>query len=117
MASEILVPDSLLDVSVKLSKLCAILEERSKLYDERAVVTQRALTTASDVLNRRLEAMNEWRQTMSDRDQKYMLSEVYDQRHLALEERVSKLEKLIYVGIGGILLLEFLTPVLMHFWK
>jgi hypothetical protein len=113
MAEGIIV--NLTDVAIKLEGLIARSEERDRLYTERTVAAELALKAASVELDKRLNSMNEWRQTLQDRDKSYLLTAVFDKQHDALAQRVDKIERLIYIMVGGVMLLEVLVPVILHY--
>jgi hypothetical protein len=55
-------------------------------------------------MNRRLEGMNEFRAEMSATDAKYMARSEYQVAYQAIGERVDVLARLVYVGLGIVLL-------------
>lgn len=106
---------SLAAVAIRLEALVARVEERDRLYTERSAEAATALRSAAVELDKRLNGMNEWRQTLQDRDKAYMLTAVFDKQHDALADRVNKIERLIYIMVGGVMLLEVLVPVILHY--
>ena len=59
-------------------------------------------------LNRRLEGMNEFRAALKDQSASFITRDQVDQRIMALDEKIDAQQKLIYIGIGAVLIIELL---------
>jgi hypothetical protein len=107
--------EDLTALKIRIEAFIAAATERDRLYSERSALAADALKTAATELDKRLSAMNEWRATLQDRDKNYILQAVYDKQHDALVDRVTKIERVVYILIGGTMLLELIVPIILHF--
>lgn len=70
--------------------------------------SQSAVDKAEQAQKLRNEAMNEWRQTIGDRDSKYATKEQVD----ATIDRIGRLEKFMWLLMGAFILLNLVKPYL-----
>lgn len=66
-----------------------LLHERDIRYAQRFDAQQEAIAKAEESNEKRFQNTNEWRQTINDRDQKFMPRMEYDRAHEELEKRLS----------------------------
>lgn len=79
--------------------------------------TQQALEVAAKEYERRLDALNHEYSRIREIQVSCVSREVYDMRHDELERRLASIEKLVYVGVGGVVLLGTMIQVALHFWR
>jgi hypothetical protein len=75
---------------------------------------EQALGKASKEMNRRLEGMNAFRQQLEEQEKTYIPREEYMARHELLDSKVQSLSKLVYIGLGVVMALEFIIPIVIH---
>ena len=68
--------------------------------------SQKAIDKAENTMNLRLLGMNEFRQQMKDQAATFLPRTESDARIQAVEAQISGLSRLVYIGVGGVMLLE-----------
>ena len=86
------------------------LEKRLDLKDE---LTATALRKAEQAVNTRLESMNEFRTKLTSQAATFMTTREYEQRHNSIILQINSLSKLVYVGIGILLVLQVMWKYLI----
>lgn len=65
--------------------------DNEKRYGERARAQDEALKVALAAQDRRLEGMNEFRQSINDQNRKFISAETYNAEHKSLDDKVEAL--------------------------
>jgi predicted nuclease with TOPRIM domain len=81
------------------------LEDKVEL---RFQLNQTALDKAETATNIRLESMNEFRNAMKDQSNKYLTCTEYETKHQLILEKIDSLQRLSYMLIGALAIVEFL---------
>lgn len=79
------------------------LEDKTNLRFELQKI---ALDKAENATNLRLEGMNEWRGTMTDLTNRFIMKSEYDSRHQNLVDKIEANQKFIWLAMGGLAVLE-----------
>ena len=58
-------------------------------------------------MDKRLDGMNEFRQQLKDQNGTFITKTDYEGRHQTLETKIEGLEKIVYVGLGVCMAIEF----------
>lgn len=74
-----------------LNHLLALLTERDQRYQERFEAQERALESARDATDKRLEAMNEFRAQLGDYQNRLITRAEYSTAHSTLVDRIDDL--------------------------
>jgi hypothetical protein len=102
----------------------AALESQAQTDDLRHAAGDAKIQKASEVLDYRLEEMNNFRAQINHERTEYVRREMYDRDHSALGERVKNLEIVrgeqsgrtaAYASMVGIVVV--IVQVVLHFWK
>ena len=64
-------------------------------------------------LNKRLEGMNEFRSALKDQNNLFITRIEYDSKHESLVSRIELLQRLVYIGVGILLVLEIFLRMVM----
>ncbi len=78
-------------------------------------VSDKASTIARSSLDKRLEGMNEFRQTINDAASHYITRSEIDIGKTSDDLRFRSLERMVYIGLGGVLLLSIIANLLTYF--
>jgi CHASE3 domain sensor protein len=91
-------------------KLRDLLEAEVKRLDEKIAIQNNAINEATRIataaMDKRLDSMNEFRQTMNDWSGRYQTREEANLTTSATEKRLSGLEKIVWGGLGAVALIE-----------
>ena len=82
----------------------ADLEKRLAMRDE---LTEKAIAVAERDLSRRLEGMNEFRSQLTSQAANFIDREEFEIHMARIEDKISALSKIVYIGIGVMLVLQF----------
>jgi predicted neutral ceramidase superfamily lipid hydrolase len=85
--------------------------------DVRFASIAQAVEKAEAAAEKRFESINEMRGMVTDAASKYMPRTEYETAHKAIVEKVEGLQKMLWVGLGVILALQFLVSIMLIFWK
>jgi ATP-dependent Zn protease len=80
------------DPSLSRREFEARIAELDRRYTLRFDLSERAITVALDAMNRRLDGMNEFRNTLRDQSNSFVSRPEWETREHALEEQVKQLE-------------------------
>jgi len=69
-------------------------------------IEREAVQLAHADMDRRLNEMNRLKEQMAASDAKYIPRPEYDANHKTLEVRVDSLAKLVYIGLGGVMVIS-----------
>ena len=81
-----------------------LLSSMAEAHKEVHAVESKTRDDIKTEMNRRLEGMNEFRAEMAATDAKYISRGEYQAAHNALGEALSTLSRLVYIGLGIVLL-------------
>jgi hypothetical protein len=88
-----------------------IMDEREKAFRAYIDAQRDAIALAKENIEHRLKQLNETRnEVMSDRGL-FVKTDTYDANHKALVDKVESQAKLLYIGIGVVLVLEIVLRV------
>jgi len=102
----------------------AALQAQARAEDLRHAAGDAKIQKANEVLDYRLEEMNNFRAQINQERQDYLRREIYDREQANLSERVKNLEIVrgeqsgrtaAYASMVGIVLV--IVQVVLHFWK
>jgi len=102
----------------------AALKAQVRAEDLRHEAADARIQKANEVLDYRLEEMNNFREQINQERQDYLRREMYDREHANLAERVKNLEIVrgeqsgrtaAYASMVGIVVV--IVQVVLHFWK
>ena len=105
-------------------RLAAALEAQARVEDLRHQAGDAKIQKANEVLDYRLEEMNNFRTQLNQERAEYLRREMYDREHSALAERVKVLEIVrgeqsgrttAYASMVALALI--VVQVVLHFWK
>ena len=74
--------------------------------DTRIRDIERATDLAANHLSIRLESLNEWRLQNKDERNCYVTKVEYEANHKLLEVKIEALQKLVWIGVGGLFVIE-----------
>lgn len=83
--------------------------EIKHIEDKHMIVTKensRAVSNAKLEMDRRLAGMNEFREQLNKQSHTFLTRNEYDAKHQLVVQKVDMLSKLVYIGIGMVLILE-----------
>jgi DNA anti-recombination protein RmuC len=106
-----------------LEKENAILKER---LESHMVYTEKSLTKTEEQLNARLESMNQFRDQLKDQSKQFLNTNTYEANHRLLETKIEEkcklletkiepIQKYIYLGIGGLIIINVAIGIILHF--
>jgi hypothetical protein len=105
-------------------RLAAALEAQARVEDLRHEAGDAKIQKANEVLDYRLEEMNNFRAQLNQERAEYLRREMYDRDHSALAERVKVLEIVRGEQSGRtaayasmVALAVIVVQVVLHFWK
>lgn len=105
-------------------RLAAALEAQARVEDLRHQAGDAKIQKANEVLDYRLEEMNNFRAQLNQERAEYLRREMYDREHAALSDRVKILEIVRGEQSGKtaayasmVALAVILVQVVLHFWK
>jgi predicted ATPase len=108
----------------EFGRLAAVLEAKSRAEDLRHEAGDAKIQKANEVLDYRLEEMNNFRAQLNQERAQYLRREMYEREHFALAERVKALEIVrgeqsgrttAYASMVALALI--VVQVVLHFWK
>ena len=84
-------------------------------YGAHAQYTKIAMDKAETVMNIRLDSMNEFREQLSDQASSFLTRDNYEANHKLLETKIESLQKIVWTGIGMLLIVQIVIQITMHF--
>ncbi len=102
----------------------AALEAHTRTEDMRHAAGDARIQKANEVLDYRLEEMNNFREQINLERADYLRREIYDRDHASLSERVKNLEIVggeqtgkttAYASVVGAVII--MAQIVLHFWK
>jgi len=81
--------------------------------DTRFNALELSLDKANQVLNARLETMNEFRGQMKDQTATFITRVEFEAKHDSLYNRIESIQKIVYMGLGALTIIEFLFKFLI----
>jgi len=77
--------------------------------------TKLALDKAETVITLRLNGMNEFREQLREQAGTFITTPVYDVNHKLLEAKIEALQKIIWTGIGMVVILQVVLQIAMRY--
>jgi len=111
-------------MEIEFQRRDAALDAHSRAEDLRHQAGDAKIQKANEVLDYRLEEMNNFRAQINQERAEYLRREMYDRDHSALADRVKTLEIVrgeqagktaAYASMVGVVVV--LVEVVLHFWK
>jgi hypothetical protein len=88
------------------------------MKDERVSLKEYTITQLIDIkesikiayasMEKRLDSINEFRETLKDQSAKFLTREEYDAKHQTLQNQLDSMQRVIWTGIGFLLAAQFL---------
>jgi len=69
-------------------------------------LNQTALDKSENSTNLRLEGMNEFRESLQDQTKNYLTRNEYELKHENLRDKLGNMQKIIWMGLGAVAVLE-----------
>lgn len=85
--------------------------------DVRFLAVENAVQKAEVATDKRFESVNEMRAMVNDSASKFMPRAEYEAAHSSIVEKVEALQKMLWVGFGVVLALQFLVSILLVVWR
>lgn len=82
------------------------LDKKIAVLEERLTGAQDALKIQAREYERRLETLNHEAQQLKDMQAKYLPREVYEANYKETNTKIEALQKYIWIGVGGLLVIE-----------
>ena len=77
-------------------------------FDAQIENVKQATELARESMEKRLDGMNEFRDTLKDQAGKFITRQEYEDKHKSLEDRQDRTERLVWVGVGIVATVEIL---------
>jgi leucyl aminopeptidase (aminopeptidase T) len=90
----------------------AALVAQEKAVAAALAASKEAVTKAEVANEKRFDGVNEFRQALSDQTNTFLPRSEYDVNHKTLQKQMDTLAKLVYVGLGIILTIQFVVLLL-----
>lgn len=98
----------IIDLRVEIASL-------STAFNNHASYTEASLIKTEALMDKRLTGMNEFRQALNDQTRNYVLSNVCLATHKAVDDKITSLQKTVWIGIGIFVTLQIAVGVILHF--
>lgn len=85
--------------------------------DVRFLAVESAVQKAEAATDKRFESVNEMRAMVTDSASKFMPRAEYETAHRSIVEKIEALQKMLWVGFGVVLALQFLVSILFVLWR
>jgi len=92
--------------------LQAALASAEKAVQAALVASEKAVLKAENASNDRFRGVNEFRQALSDQTATFIPRAEYDTNHKALQKQVDSLFRLVYMGLGIVVAIQFVLLLL-----
>ena len=96
----------------ELERNIAVLQTAFEAHSD---YTKIAMDKADTVMNIRLDSMNEFRAQIKDQTATFLTQVTYDANHKLLETKIESLQKIVWTGIGMLLIVQIVIQITMHF--
>jgi len=96
----------------ELERNIAVLQAEFEAHSD---YTKIAMDKAETVMNIRLNSMNEFRAQLSDQASSFLTRDNYEVNHKLLETKIESLQKIVWTGIGMLLIVQIAVQIAMHF--
>lgn len=104
-------------IDLKFEKVDLRFKLLDKNHDLQKSETDKALTIQVKELERRLESLNNEAGRIKAMETKYVQSDLYDAKYMAMVAKIEGLSKLLYIGIGIAGVLQIALAMLWVFFK
>jgi hypothetical protein len=84
-------------------------------FDAHENFTKIAMDKAETVMNLRLNSMNEFRDQLRDQAGTFITASAYSANQKLLESKIESLQKIVWTGIGMLLIVQIVIQVAMHY--
>ena len=74
---------------------------------------EKGIEKTENALNKRLEAMNEFRAALKDQNNTFITRIEFESKHLIIEEKIETIQKLVYIGIGVLFVVEIVLKLIV----
>jgi hypothetical protein len=94
------------------------IDEKFRSYNEiQKIVAKKnteALEKAEKEMNRRLEGMNEFREQLDRQTREFIKRDEYMLSEKLINQKIDTLSKIVYIGVGVIIVLEIVLNIVMR---
>lgn len=90
-----------------------MLAEKDKAINIALAAAKEAVQVAETNSEKWRSNANEWRGAMSDREKNFMPKTEFEEYKKNTDEKISILQRLVYIGIGGLIVIEFLMKYII----
>lgn len=84
-------------------------------FDAHAIYTEKALTKAEQMMNVRLDGMNEFREQIKDQTSTFVTTSVYSATNRAFSDKLDVMQRMMYIGVGMLIVLQIAVQVMVKF--
>lgn len=95
-----------------------LIDKHEKFNDQKFYMTKEAVLKSEQLNEKRLDAMNQFREQLKDQSTTFLTKEVYNVEHRNLLSKVESVTKIVYIGIGLISIIEiaigFVIALIVH---
>jgi hypothetical protein len=81
-------------------------------FNIRLVNLEQSIIIAKESMDKRLEGMNEFRNSLKDQNSTFIPRQEFEAKHEILVNKIDSMQKMIYIAIGGLLVIEIILRYL-----
>lgn len=97
--------------------VAAALAAQEKAVAAALVAAEKAVSKAELASEKRFESVNEFRAALADQARTFLPRAEFEAAHASLVDKVEALQKLIWIGTGVVLAVQFLIGIMLVFWR
>jgi len=93
-----------------MNKACDLKQyvDLKEYFEEKFRSQDKALELSRAVIEKRLDALNEWRQQNKDERETTITKVEYNARHQLLEQKIEAVQRIVYMGLGALAVIELI---------
>ena len=89
------------------------IDKKIAILEEKLIASREATVLQAKEYERRLEALNGEAHRLKEMQEKYLPRETYAVEHQRLTDKMEAVQKLLYIGLGGGLMIELFLKYLI----
>jgi len=89
------------------------IDKKIAILEEKLIASREATVLQAKEYERRLEALNGEAHSLKEMQEKYLPRETYAVEHQRLMDKMEAVQKLLYIGLGGGLMIELFLKYLI----
>ena len=89
------------------------IDKKIAILEEKLIASREATVLQAKEYERRLEALNGEAHRLKEMQEKYLPRETYAVEHQRLMDKMEAVQKLLYIGLGGGLMIELFLKYLI----